>query len=277
MIEDASHIQVARPLRVLALWVAFALGLIAVFGLIVRSTPTSLTRTIDASDAARVLYGFDRIEANAEKQFRWSGARWGVAMFGFAQPAPLVLTLDASASRPAEQPPAVLHIAGTAPTDLNLEVAREWRTYHALVVPTVYTDEHQLIRMQSTTFRPGISADLRELGVAVSRVHVQQLNTAHPLWFLVAPRTLFLASTTLLAMLALWYMGSGRLLVAGAGAVLLLVLGGLHWRAPASLAFWFPDAWFCSVSAHSRWWSVASGFGIDALRLSRALRCWQAA
>lgn len=226
------------------LWAMLALALIVVFSVIVGMTPSSIERTVTAPDVARVLYGLDRLESNGEDQFRWSAAQWGIALFGFVRPAPLVLTIEASATRPEDQPTAVLHMAGGPPADLSLEVAREWRTYHALVVPTVFTDEHQLIRMNSTTFRPGIDADSRELGIAVRRVQAQQLPATDSARLALVPRALFLALTTMVLMALLWRIGLGWQVVVVAGTLIVLLLGGAQSRAPGSLAYWFPDAWF---------------------------------
>lgn len=226
------------------LWATLALALIAIFSVIVGMAPSSIEQTVTAPDVARVLYGLGRLESNGQDQFRWSAARWGVTLFGFVRPAPLVLTIEASATRPADQPTAVLHMAGGPPAALSLEVAREWRTYHALVEPTVFTDEHQLIRMRSTTFRPGIDADSRELGIAVRRVQAQQLPATGSPRLALAPRALFLALTTMVLMALLWRIGLGWQLVFVAGTLIVLLLGGAQSRAPGSLAYWFPNAWF---------------------------------
>ena len=222
-------------------WAGIAFVLVAIFTAVVRMTPAVIDHRVDSPGTARVLYGLDRLESNGEDLFRWSAARWGIALFGFVRPAPLTLSIEASATRPDEQPAAILSMEGDAAAHLRLEVARAWRTYHVLMRPIVDADEHQVIRMESTTFRPGGAGDGRELGIAVSRVRAQQLPAApgSP----IPPRALFLALTTLLVMLVLRRAGIGMVLVLVAGGALTLLLGTLQLRAPGSVAYWFPNVW----------------------------------
>lgn len=239
-----SRLRVLPRLRLGALWLVPACAVIAWFAAIVYFSPTGIERSVTAPDAPRVLFGLGPVEANPERTFRWSGSRWSVVLFGFTRSAPVAATLQASASRPADQPEAVLQLAGTPSTNLRFAVERRWRSYHVFVQPQVDESERQLLTLDSTTFAPSGPGDQRQLGVAVEYVRVDQLPA--PNWWSAAfvPRTFFLALMTLLSLVALRRVGLALPLVVAAAVPVVAGLSWLQLRATTTFAYWLPTTWY---------------------------------
>ena len=240
--------QAARPvplvgtgLRLLG-WLGLGLALLLLFALAARAAPGSFELAADDALAGRALYGIGPLEASPAGAFRWSGESWGVALFGFVRPGPVLLTLEASAARPDGTPEAELRLDDGSLAPPRFTVAREWRRYQVLLEPTAVTDEYQVISFASSTFAPGSSADGRALGVAVRRVRADQLplDDAPPL----PARALFLAGVVLLAALALRRAVGWRPIAIG-GAVLALAapLALLQVYAAPALGYWLPNTW----------------------------------
>ncbi len=223
-------------------WAVLSAILVCGFAVALETAPAVLDRLVTAPDLVRYCFGFGALEQAEQQPFRWSGPSWGIALFGFTHVAPVKLTIQASAPRSSDAQAATL-VLDNLPSS-TFTVAQEWRTYHLLAQPNVYTNEYQVIRFQTSTFTPEGSADQRSLGVAVRRFRAQQLRVPGRLSFPITPRALFFTAITLLIAAGLRRTNLPPRLTSGLVLASAVSLAGLHRYAAPALGYWLPNSWW---------------------------------
>ena len=241
--------------------IMLAFCLFAICGACVVAAPQRIARSVDAGDAERFFYGLGGREQNATGSFRWSGGDWGVALFGAAYPSPTLVTVHASATRPAGVPEAQLRLVGT-PASAAFPMSREPRRYRLLARPVDDPHDRQRIAFTGTTFTPD-GSDGRALGIAISQVELVQLGAAP--WLPMVARSLFLASLAFGLAVAVRQLGAPRSVSLGSGVVAAAALGGFHLFSPQTLGFFLPSVWLMLAGAGALVWGwglAACGWGL---------------
>lgn len=217
--------------------------LAAIVLIIIGTRFTAPVQRISMADprAERILVRFHDVERNELDVYRWSNPLAAIFLYGF-NGRPALVELRLTAPRPPDIEPATVQLRTSEQTLGSFAIAPGWRNYQVLT-PTNPTGDTALV-LAVNGFRPGIAADDRELGVALSRIVSEPVAGGQ----LAPQRMIFLLSLPLIGGLLLWRIGVSDWVTLGVVAVAAL---GAGWATvnPVAGSYYLPTVWW-------PWWPL---------------------